>query len=147
MNIKQMEAKLKKLKKQAARLDKEIYELDGKLWNAKVAAVKPENMCRRQWRLEAGCYCALEKGHEGICQGMAPPLPEPPPKYRKVKYHWLPRGVDFSESNMDGVVPCEYCGWPVADYENSWFHIVGRFGEGPKGCDDAAPIKTKKATA
>ncbi len=147
--IKQMESEMRLLERQKRKIDDRIFNLSSRLWAAKCAAIKPEDMCRRRWT--AGYECAQKKGHDQgpnatCCQGQAPPIPEPPPKYRKQKYHWLPRGVDFSGSNMTGVVPCEYCGWPVADCggEYSWFHLMGRFGEEPRGCDWPAPAKTKK---
>jgi len=154
MTIKQMKSKLAKLQKRAKKLDKVIFDLDCKLWDAMQKTIKPEEMCRRRWT--AGYECAQKKGHDRgpnatTCQGQAPPYPEPQPKYRKNRYQWLPRGVDFTESglpaNFAGVVPCEYCGWPVSEYENSWFHIVGRFGEEPKGCDWAAPNRLSKKAA
>lgn len=118
--IKRMESKIKRLKKQAKRIDDELFKLNCKLHDAKVDAEKLRLIKKR--------------------------IEEETPKYRKVKYHWLPRGNDFSESDMSDVVPCKYCGWPVADYEHSWFHIMGRFGESPK-CGNAVPSKAKGAAA
>jgi len=121
MTIKQMESRIKKLKKQAAKIDNELFRLDCKLHDAKVDAEKLRLAKKR--------------------------IAEETPKYRKKKYRWLPRGVQFE--NIEGSVPCEYCGWPVSSYTpdyrsadcgvTSWFHDMGKWGEMPKGCDNATP--------
>ncbi len=159
-----MPTKLKKLKSEKHRLESEqkriekrLWELDSLIWDIEVKAVKPTQMCRRQYR-GTDC-CALRKGHKGTCQGVAPPLPEPKPKHRKVKYKtYPPRGASFVNTDLSDSVPCKNCGWPVSSYNPpyqsadhgriTWFHDMGDWGEMPKGCDDAAPdYDAKAATA
>jgi hypothetical protein len=72
--LKLLKRKLRQAMVASKRLEKEIYKLDSKVWDLELALVKPEEMCRRAWRFEPGCYCSLKRGHNGSCQGMAPEL-------------------------------------------------------------------------
>jgi len=76
--LKALKWKLRQSKRQQARLEKEIFQLENKVWDLEVRLVKPSQMCRNNWT--SGYYCALKKGHKGGCQGQAPP-----PVYRNFK--------------------------------------------------------------
>ena len=72
--IKQMESEIKRLKKQAKRINDRLFDLDCKLHDAKVDAEKLRLAKQR--------------------------IKDETPKYRKKKYAWPPRGVEF-ENDLD----------------------------------------------